>query len=59
MLADRDEILLDYQNATRAFEAKREKIDKDKARGSSKSRSSERELDEAQRKVCLKLFLIN
>eukprot|EP00026_Physarum_polycephalum_P006569 Phypoly_transcript_06617.p1 GENE.Phypoly_transcript_06617~~Phypoly_transcript_06617.p1 ORF type:complete len:547 (-),score=107.31 Phypoly_transcript_06617:7-1647(-) len=51
MLADRDEILLEYQNATRAYEAKREKIDKDKARGSSKAKGSERELDEAQRKV--------
>jgi len=51
MLADRDEVLLEYQNATRAFEAKREKLDKDKARGSSKSKGGERELDEAQRKV--------
>ena len=55
MLADRDEILLEYQNATRNFEAKREKIDK--SRGSSKAKGSERELEEAQRKVRSCFFL--
>ncbi len=48
MLADRDEILLEYQNATRNMDAKREKLDKSK--GPSR-KAHEKELDDAQKKV--------
>lgn len=49
MLADRDEVLLEYQNASRSLDTKKEKMEKDKARSS--STKSQKELDDAQKKV--------
>lgn len=51
MLADRDEVLLEYQNATRLLDTKKEKLEKERGKSSSKVRGVEKELDEAQKKV--------
>jgi len=51
MLNDRDEVLLDYQNASRLLESKRDKLERTKTATPTKSRAVEKEIEEAIQKV--------
>jgi len=51
MLNDRDEVLLEYQNSSRALESKKDKLEKIKTITPQKSRSVEKEVEDATQKV--------
>lgn len=51
MLNDRDEVLLEYQNASRALESKKDKLEKAKASAPNRVKASEKEVEDATLKV--------